>query len=88
MFPVSRRQCHRENPLFVGQWVLHKFKEEEGPWRVISVVKGFPDFYNIVYDCDVIETNSKSVAILTYELIYRLYHQVIYKYRTFCDFSS
>lgn len=54
-------------PLFVGKRVVHTF--DAGKWKgqVISAVKGFPDFYNIIYDVDV-EDTSTPTAIYTYKL--------------------
>lgn len=54
-------------PLFVGKRVIHTF--EEGKWngRVVSVVKGYPDFYNSIYDSDV-EDTSTPTGIYTYKL--------------------
>lgn len=48
--PLEDRTNHK-NPQFVGKKYIHKFNEGEWPGRVISVVKGFLNFYN-VYDCD------------------------------------
>lgn len=64
--PLEERTNHK-NPLFVGKKIIHKFNEGEWPGRVISVVKGFPDFYNVVYDCD-LNDQSNPVAIYTYKL--------------------
>lgn len=64
--PLEERTNHK-NPLFVGKKIIHKFNEGEWSGRVISVVKGFPDFYNVVYDCD-LNDQSNPVAIYTYKL--------------------
>lgn len=49
-----KEQIIRIRSLFVGKKIIHKFNEGELSRRVISVVKEFPDFYNVVYDCDFI----------------------------------
>ncbi|XP_052097354.1 uncharacterized protein LOC127732359 [Mytilus californianus] len=67
----SEERVARDVPLFVGKKVLHTFKEGKWNGRVLSVVKGFPEFYNIVYDCDLDEstaTISSATAIYTYKL--------------------
>ena len=48
-------------PLLVGKRIKHTF--EQGKWngRVISVVPGFPDWYNCVYDED--------TSVYTYRLL-------------------
>ena len=48
----------RNVPLFVGKQVLHTFNEGKFKGRVISVVKGFPDFYNLVYDHNMEDTST------------------------------
>ncbi|CAC5358011.1 unnamed protein product [Mytilus coruscus] len=66
----SEERVARDVPLFVGKKVLHTFKEGKWNGRVLSVVKGFPEFYNIVYDCDLDEstaTISSATAIYTYK---------------------
>lgn len=54
--PLEERTTHKK-PQFVGK---KQFNEGEWPGRVISVVKGFPNFYN-VYDCDL---NDQSNQVL------------------------
>ena len=54
-------------PLFVGKRVIHTFEDGKYHGQVVSVVKGFPDFYNIIYDKDVEDTTSPT-AIYTYKL--------------------
>jgi hypothetical protein len=83
----------RNIPLFVGKRVLHTF--EDGKWkgRAISVAKGYPDFYSIVYDIDVDDT-STATAMYTYKLKedYRKGNLEIIpgvvSYRSFCSSSS
>lgn len=64
---VGSERKSQNVPLFVGKRVVHTF--EDGKWngRVISVVQGFPDFYNIIYDKDVEDTTTPT-AIYTYKL--------------------
>ncbi|CAC5398192.1 unnamed protein product [Mytilus coruscus] len=64
---VGSERKSQNVPLFVGKRVVHTF--EDGKWngRVISVVQGFPDFYNIIYDKDV-EDITTPTAIYTYKL--------------------
>ncbi|KAL3867760.1 hypothetical protein ACJMK2_040610, partial [Sinanodonta woodiana] len=63
----SEESPTQEIPLLVGKKVIHTFNEGKWPGRVLSVVAGFPEFYNIVYDCD-LQENSSPNAIYTYTL--------------------
>lgn len=67
----SEERVAKDVTLFVGKRVVHTFNEGKWNGRVLSVVKGFPDFYNIVYDCDLDNTTatiSSATAIYTYKL--------------------
>ncbi|KAL3875635.1 hypothetical protein ACJMK2_033565 [Sinanodonta woodiana] len=57
----------QEIPLLVGKKVIHTFNEGKWPGLLLSVVAGFPEFYNIVHDCDLLE-NSSPNSIYTYTL--------------------
>ncbi|XP_060582463.1 uncharacterized protein LOC132738872 [Ruditapes philippinarum] len=58
--PHSERE-RRGVPLLVGKRIEHQFQDETYIGRVISVVPGYPDWYNVVYDND--------VAVYTYKLL-------------------
>ncbi|KAL3885169.1 hypothetical protein ACJMK2_025264 [Sinanodonta woodiana] len=46
---------------------IHTYNKGKWPWQVLSEVSGFPEFYHIVYDCD-LQENSSPNAIYTYTL--------------------
>ena len=48
-------------PLLVGKKIEHTFTDDTYTGRVISVVPGYPDWYNVVYDDD--------TAVYTYKLL-------------------
>ncbi|VDI69835.1 Hypothetical predicted protein [Mytilus galloprovincialis] len=66
----GEERSSRNIPLFVGKRVSHAFNDGKWKGHVISVVKGFPDFYNIVYDTDMTDVGdtSSASAIYTYKL--------------------
>lgn len=39
-------------PLFVGKSIKHRFEDSTYTGKVISVVPGFPEWYNVKYDND------------------------------------
>jgi hypothetical protein len=65
--PCEEKPLNTNQPLLVGKKVCHSFDDRKWIGRVISVVKGFPKFYNIVYDQD-IKDSSAPAAIYTYKL--------------------
>lgn len=54
--------------LLVGKGVKHRFSDGNYVGRVISVVPGFVNFYNIVYDNDVSE-DGITKCVYTYKLL-------------------
>lgn len=54
--------------LLVGKRVKHRFSDGNYVGRVISVVPGFVNFYNIVYDNDVSE-DGITKCVYTYKLL-------------------
>lgn len=65
--PVEE-MSQNQMPLLVGKKVKHSFNEGSWPGRVLSVVPGFPDFYNIVYDSDCDPSNNVPAAIYSNKL--------------------
>lgn len=55
-------------PLIVGKRVTHRFEDAEYMGNVISVVPGFVNFYNIVYDKDV-GADGITQTLYTYKLL-------------------
>lgn len=50
---LKKPQKERERrgvPLFVGKGIEHKFEDNTYKGRVVSVVPGYPEWYNVVYD--------------------------------------
>lgn len=64
---LLEERINYKNFLFVGKKIIYKFNEGEWFGRVISVVKGFFDFYNVVYDCD-LNDQFNLVVIYIYKL--------------------
>ena len=58
--PTTENQ-QRGVPLLVGKKIEHTFTDDTFTGRVISVVPGYPDWYNVVYDDD--------AAVYTYKLL-------------------
>ena len=58
----------KQKILLVGKRVKHKFQNDVYFGRVISVVPGFVNFYNIVYDNDVAE-DGVTKCVYTYKLL-------------------
>ena len=58
-------------PLLVGKKIRHIFQEDSYVGKVISTVPGFPEFYNIIYDCELDSTGNvcETTAIYTYRLL-------------------
>jgi len=65
------KEVHQPDiPLLVGKRVRHTFHDESYTGRVISVVPGYPDYYNIVYDVEREEKRTGSVGVVyTYRLL-------------------
>jgi hypothetical protein len=75
----SQRKSSRM-PLLVGKKIRHIFQEDSYVGKVISTVPGFPEFYNIIYDCELDSTGNdceldstgnvcETTAIYTYRLL-------------------
>ena len=60
-----------KTPILVGKKIRHTFNEGTYDGKVISTVPGFPDFYNVIYDCE-LDSDGKindQTAIYTYKLL-------------------
>lgn len=66
----SQRKSSRM-PLLVGKKIRHIFEEDSYVGKVISTVPVFPEFYNIIYDCELGSTGNvcETTAIYTYRLL-------------------
>ncbi|CAC5388506.1 unnamed protein product [Mytilus coruscus] len=67
----SIHQRSSKMPILVNKRIRHSFNEGAFDGKVISTVPGFPDYYNIIYDCELnAESNvTDSTAIYTYRLL-------------------
>lgn len=61
-------KVHKRTPLLVGKRVKHRFEDGEHFGNVISVVPGFVNFYNIVYNKDV-GVDEITQNVYTYRLL-------------------